>query len=391
MDDVVTDDVLILEGVEILHQEGWSKPHAVVIRGGVIEEIRSRPTSANQFIDAHGLKLLPGIIDIHGDGFEYHITPRAGVNFPIDMAIMANDMVLIASGITTFFYSITDGFEPGMRNRETVRNLLHALEQHCHSMKANVQIHIRHEQANTLDHDELINWIKSGRIDLLSLNNHLPSVGDDKAFARYLAGFKRRVSGDTDKVIAMIQEYQHRLPTGERQVKELVALAEECGVCLASHDDMSDEEVKQSLAFGVQIAEFPMSIELATQFREKGVHVLMGAPNAVRGKSHVSAIGAREAIQIGAVDMLCSDYYYPSLYRAPFLLNELNILDFPQAWRLVSANPAEAVGLGNRKGKIEEGMDADLLLISTMTGFSSDIKAVISRGQFALNTGLHVR
>ncbi len=39
-------------------------------------------------------------------------------------------------------------------------------------------------------------------------------------------------------------------------------------------------------------------------------------------------------------------------------------IDLPQAIRMVSANPARVLGLENRKGKIAEGYDADLVLLS---------------------------
>jgi alpha-D-ribose 1-methylphosphonate 5-triphosphate diphosphatase len=304
------------------------------------------------------------------------------------MAMMANDMGLVSSGITTFFYSLTDGFEPGMRSRETVRQILDFLDQQRAQMRAGVKIHIRHEQANTEDHDELVGWIKSGRIDLLSLNNHLPPEGNEKAFNRYLAGFKRRVPGDADAASDMIKGFQHRLPTGLEQFQELAALTSEYGVSLASHDDKSDADVDLSLSRGVNIAEFPMTLEMSHRFRENNVHVLMGAPNAVRGGSHVAAVSARDAIVAGAVDVLCSDYHYPSLFRAPFLLSELGFVEFPRAWDLVSANAAAATGLQGRKGRIEPGMDADLLLVSGLTGFSSDLKAVIRGGRFVLSSEL---
>ena len=37
-------------------------------------------------LDASGLLVLPGIVDIHGDAFERQIQPRPGVNFPMGIA-----------------------------------------------------------------------------------------------------------------------------------------------------------------------------------------------------------------------------------------------------------------------------------------------------------------
>src|SRR6476620_6112373 len=52
-------------------------------------------------IDASGLKVLPGIVDLHGDAFERQMMPRAGVDFPVDVALADSDRQAISNGITT--------------------------------------------------------------------------------------------------------------------------------------------------------------------------------------------------------------------------------------------------------------------------------------------------
>lgn len=377
MGQFVKKDMLMIEGARLFQEDGWLENANIYIRDGRIEEISQAKHSADQVISGHGLHALPGIIDLHGDGFEYHMAPRAGVHCPIDMAVMANDMALISSGITTFYYSITDGFETGVRSRETVRKILAAIDRHRPDMRCDVRIHIRHEQANTEDHEELLDWIRKGRIDLLSLNNHLPLVGDEKSFERYIAGFKRRVSADLEEARQMVETFQSRLPLGAAQTREIAELCRARGVSLASHDNKSIKDTDESLQLGVRIAEFPMTTEIAKRFREEDVHVLMGSPNAVRGSSHVNAVGVRDALKAGAVDILCSDYHYPSLFKAPFLMAELGIVEFHQAWKMVSENPADAAGLAGRKGRLKEGMDADMLLVSGFSGLSHELKSVM--------------
>ena len=380
------EDLYTLEGVRILGSESWSAPQSVVVQAGKIMELRPCGVVSGTLVQAEDCFLLPGLIDLHGDGFEYHLTPRAGVSCPVEMAMMTNDMALASAGITSFFYSLTDGFEPGLRSREMLRRIIAVLEERRSDMKAGVFLHIRHEQANTQGHEELRDWIKTGRIDLLSLNNHLPPPGDGQAFHSYLTSFKRRVAAEPEAAVRMVREAQQSLPDGARQFQELAALCAERGVVLASHDDRCMADFDLACARGVQIAEFPMTLDLSLRFRARGVHVLMGAPNVVRGESHVRGTSAREAIAAGAVDMLCSDYHYPSLYRAPFLLAELGLLELPQAWQLVSTNPATAVGLEKRKGRIAPGMDADMLLLSSLTGLAGDIRAVIRGGRFVLSS-----
>jgi alpha-D-ribose 1-methylphosphonate 5-triphosphate diphosphatase len=72
-------------------------------------------------LDARGLLVLPGIIDLHGDAFERQIMPRPGVDFPIDVALIDSDRQAIGNGITTVFHATTWSWEPGLRSADNSR------------------------------------------------------------------------------------------------------------------------------------------------------------------------------------------------------------------------------------------------------------------------------
>jgi alpha-D-ribose 1-methylphosphonate 5-triphosphate diphosphatase len=61
--------------------------------------------------------------------------------------------------------------------------------------------------------------------------------------------------------------------------------------------------------------------------------------------------------------VLTSDYYYPALLQAPFILAQRGRLDLAAAWALVSSNPAEAAGLVDR-GVLAAGRRADLVVVT---------------------------
>lgn len=153
------------------------------------------------------------------------------------------------------------------------------------------------------------------------------------------------------------------------------------GIPVASHDDETEADVALSARRKVAIAEFPASLLLAAQSREYGAAVLMGAPNLVRGGSHVGYMGVAEAAQAEVLDCLCSDYHYPSLFHAPFKLAEMRLLPFEEAWKFVSTNPAKAAGIGDRKGAIAPGLEADFLLVKPGDALPSAIAAVYVKGQ----------
>lgn len=381
-------DTLALRNVTALLPDGFKDGLTLVLRNGVIEEVASRTVASDNELDCGGLILFPGLVDLHGDAFEREIAPRAGIGFPLDMAIESNDAALIASGITTFFYSITDGFEPGVRSRETVRGLLDGIDTLRPLLLSDSRIHIRHECVATEGHDELLGWIDSHRVDLLSLNDHLPPQDDAWKNERYKVGASRRFSMSPEEMEAFVADRQARRPLGEEQTRELAAAAHAKGVALASHDERSDADATKAAKLNVSICEFPLTTECAEKGLARGAAVVMGAPNLVRGGSHVGGASVRDEVKAGRVNILVSDYYYPALLRAPFLLAELGILPLEQAWRLVSANPADAVGLSRCKGHIAEGCDADLLGLRPrggegLRGMASDVSLVVTRGKVA--------
>src|ERR1700740_2682925 len=73
---------------------------------GTVTGIDNAP-AAERHIDASGLIVLPGIVDIHGDAFERQVMPRPGVDFPLDVALVESDAQAIANGITTVFHGVT--------------------------------------------------------------------------------------------------------------------------------------------------------------------------------------------------------------------------------------------------------------------------------------------
>jgi alpha-D-ribose 1-methylphosphonate 5-triphosphate diphosphatase len=104
----------------------------------------------------------------------------------------------------------------------------------------------------------------------------------------------------------------------------------------------------------------------------------MGAPNVVRGGSHLGWASAAPLAERGLVTVLASDYHWPALLAAPFRLAARGKLDLAAAWALVSENPARALGLADR-GRLDPGLRGDVLL-ATPEGAAA---AVFVEGELA--------
>ncbi len=320
------------------------------------------PVGSSAQVDVRGQLVLPGIIDLHADAIERALEPRPGVRLPLPAALAEHDAWQLASGITTCFISLTDGFEPGLRSRELIRSVIEAVHGPQLRLAARTPVHLRREVCAPGDPDEIVAWMATRRISLLSINDHLPTGEDPGQHARSVASLRRRLNGQGADIENLLRAAQERRSSGEQMCERLCAAARSHAIPLASHDDATPAQAETSVARGATISEFPCDVPTAHHARELGAMVLMGAPNVVRGGSHVGWMSASDAVAAGACDALCSDYHPPSLLQAPFTLVERGICELPAAWDLVSAGPAAAAQLRDR-GHLAVGALADLVLV----------------------------
>jgi alpha-D-ribose 1-methylphosphonate 5-triphosphate diphosphatase len=149
------------------------------------------------------------------------------------------------------------------------------------------------------------------------------------------------------------------------------AIAQHCrehGITLASHDDATLEHVDEAVAQGIDVAEFPTTIDAARASHDAGLSVLMGAPNVVRGGSHSGNVSAQALVEDNTLDILSSDYIPFSLMQAVFQLSSGdNAISLPKAVGYVSRSPAKAAGLTDR-GEIAPGKRADLVRVEMVEG-----------------------
>ena len=140
--------------------------------GGAIEAI-DRTCAGGRRLDADGLLVLPGIVDIHGDSLERQMLPRPTAAFPIDVALLECDRQAIANGITTLFHGVMWSWEPGLRGADRARAVLDHIERLRPELAADTHYHLRHEVYNLDSEAEIIDWMRRGRIAMLAFNDHI--------------------------------------------------------------------------------------------------------------------------------------------------------------------------------------------------------------------------
>jgi alpha-D-ribose 1-methylphosphonate 5-triphosphate diphosphatase len=365
----------ITGGAVLVESDGLQRAD-LNLRDGLIELGRG---DGPQF-DASGLLVLPGIVDLHGDAFERQLQPRPGVDFPTDLALRDTESQLLANGITTAFHGVTLSWEPGLRSLTAWRALLDALD--AGSWTCDMRVHLRWEAYNLDALETALADIAAGRVHLLAFNDHTPAIlrklDDPTEGAKYSsrAGMKIEAFG------AMAQEIASRADAVPSAQDRIASAARAAGLPMASHDDDSIAARDWFRGLGARICEFPMAEEVAAASATAGDFVVMGCPNVVRGGSHLGWASAARSVEAGICNLLTSDYYYPAMMRAAFVLAERGILDLARAWALISENPARAGGLADR-GVIAAGKRADLVLVDPAT---SRAVATIVGGRMAFVT-----
>jgi alpha-D-ribose 1-methylphosphonate 5-triphosphate diphosphatase len=371
-------DILIEGGRTLL--DGDIVESSLAIADSKICQTDAAGRSAPLELDARGLLVLPGIVDLHGDAFERQMMPRPGVDFPIDVALVDSDRQAIGNGITTVFHATTWSWEPGLRCGDNAERLLEAIEALRPRLAADTRFHLRHETYNLDAEEKIGQWLAAGRIDLFAFNDHMDITTALRNKPRKRAAMVER-TGLSDEAFDRLVE---RVLSGASEVPgsiaRLATIARKARVRMLSHDDKTPEERKAFRAQGIAIAEFPVNEETAREAAAGGDAIVYGAPNVVRGGSHTGWTKASDMIAKGLCSVLASDYFYPAQLLAAFRLAADQVLPLAQAWSLISTAPARAAGLSDR-GQLAEGSRADLVIIDDAVGLRPRIVAVIAGGR----------
>src|SRR5579871_747547 len=245
---------------------------------------------------------------------------------------------------------------------------------------ADTRFHLRHETYNLDAEEEIMQWLRDGRVDLLAFNDHMDGTVADLAKPRKRNRMVERTglaSEEFDRLVARIIARADAVPGS---VARLAEAARQAGVRMLSHDDNSPAMRQDYRAKGVAIAEFPVNEETAREAATGGDAIVFGAPNVVRGGSHTGWTRASDMIEKGLCSVLASDYYYPAPLLAAFRLAADEVLPLGKAWDLISGAPARAAGLVDR-GQLAAGRRADILLVDDAAALRPRIVAVIAAGR----------
>ncbi|WP_399202693.1 alpha-D-ribose 1-methylphosphonate 5-triphosphate diphosphatase [Tateyamaria pelophila] len=364
-------------GAEVLYPDGLSRPPLSLADGLIVD------APVGRAVDLSGFRVLPGIVDVHGDGFERHLAPRRGAMKQMGEGLRAAEAELAANGITTGVLAQFVSWEGGLRGLDFADQVFAAIAEVGPDLVTDLRPQLRFETHLIDLYATLPERVAKWGVAYVVFNDHLPHE-------RLAEGRKPpRITGQALKAGRNPDvHFQMLLDLHARSGEVFAALGPLCdallaaGVRIGSHDDNTAEARAQWRARGARVAEFPETQGAAEAARSAGDAVVLGAPNLVRGGSHKGNVSALDLVAMGQCDALASDYHYPSPRRAALMLARSGVLDFAAAWALVSSGPARVLGLTDR-GRLVPGLRADIVILDA----EDRVAATLSGGRVSYMSG----
>jgi alpha-D-ribose 1-methylphosphonate 5-triphosphate diphosphatase len=343
-------------------EQGW-----IAFAGGCIAGFGEGKAPAGSD-DAGGDLILPGLVELHTDHLEAHYVPRPNVFWDATAAVVSYDGQIATCGITTVLDSLRVGGEDraqGVDGRAGVLAAAIASAREAGLLRADHFLHLRCEVPMPYVVEEARGLVGRPGVRLMSLMDHTPGQRQFRDETKLRDYYRSKGDGMTDAELDVLfaRYLAYQQDHAATNMRAIVALAQQHGISLASHDDTTEKNVADAVSDRVSVAEFPTTMEAARGLHEAGIDILMGAPNVVRGGSHSGNIAAVDLAREGLLDILSSDYVPSSLLMAVLQLpRDVPAIDLAAAVRTVTSTPAEAVGLSDR-GEIAVGKRADIIRV----------------------------
>jgi alpha-D-ribose 1-methylphosphonate 5-triphosphate diphosphatase len=360
-------DTLILTGARVILPEEVIEGTVHVVDGR-IDAVSEGRSSLPGAIDLEGDFLMAGMVELHTDNLEKHVMPRPGVHFNTLLAAIAHDAQIVSAGITTVLDSICIG--SSLRNPERNEILMPMVDgirsaRAQNLLRADHLLHMRCELTDDKVVEMFEPFSKDPILRMMSVMDHSPGHRQSPDLEKYKKKQIAQTRFSREEIDRMVDELMIASKTiapGNRTA--LVELGHANGIPIASHDDETLGHIEQAATEGVVLCEFPTTMEAAAAARSRGMQLLMGSPNILRGGSHTGNVSAIELAREGLLDIVSSDYIPISLLQSIFALTDETIgYDLARAVRMVTVNPAKAVGLDDR-GSIAPTKRADLVRVS---------------------------
>ncbi|MFV0423840.1 alpha-D-ribose 1-methylphosphonate 5-triphosphate diphosphatase [Oleidesulfovibrio sp.] len=353
----------VLTNARIVTPEGVTEG-SLCLQDGLIADIHAGSSHCAE--DMRGDYIIPGLIEMHTDHLETQFQPRPGVLWPSRLAaLLAHDTQVVGAGITTVLDSVCCGqLNEGNMRRTLLSMSIEAIRDARKKdvLRADHLLHLRCEICDQHMLDMFEPYAEEENLRLVSLMDHTPGQRQFRNLDKYKEYYRVEDMPETEFQSMIDRLKTEQVEFADKHRAAVLALCSYRGIPVASHDDTTEEHVAEAFACGITISEFPTTMEAARAARAKGLGIVMGAPNVVRGGSHSGNVSARTLAAEGLLDILSSDYVPASLLHGAFLLHSDLGVPLQDALSTVTSNPARLLKLDDR-GEIALGKRADVVRV----------------------------
>ena len=328
-------------------------------------------------VNAHGRYVIPGIIDVHSDKIEQYIQPRPTSQVDFEFALKVCERDLLGAGITTMYHSLSlyndEIFGKSLlRTKGNVQKIADLIADiHLRNHLIHHRLHLRVEIDNLEAFDITRDMIDQGKAHFISFMDHTPGQGQYSDMTMYQDAISKYNGREINKLgfDGVLEHHKNKPVLSFEQLKTLAELAHDKGLAVASHDDDTKEKLAVNEKIGVDISEFPITIDVAKSAKSRGFYTVIGAANILRNGSHSGNLSATEAVLEDCADIICSDYYPAAILHSIFLMHTKYGVPLPQMVNRATLNPARAMRTDKDYGSIEQGKKADLLIVDMLDGY----------------------
>lgn len=349
--------------------------------GRIAEIIEDAPSGSREPVPP--LTALPGSIDLYTDALRHELQPvpeyATDLVRLIDGALYELDKRLAAAGVTTAYLTLpfhAREMPDPLYSKSIVRDIITRLHTLRRDLLVALCVHACFDVSTPAIVPFLVEMLTTRRLHMVSLTDQRADALANQGYYRLVDTFvnfvaRQRSNGymSHDEELARFAHTAPDLAHNWERARGVVGIATRQRLPIGSCADQSRDKVDLTASLGASLCMFPATLAAAQHARQQGLYVALGASALLAQARHVPQMNGLDgwaALRAGVVDILVSEHDPANLLQCAFMLVQNHAMPLHEAVRLISFNPAEALGLYDRGG-IVVGKRADIILIDTTT------------------------